>query len=131
VTEARASRFECMHGLRTRSKTEVEVVRILRNFQSMLFGEMPPPSLGEDMKAHIGGFHLFKPEVMRARLPFKWQWSKMETYDESSNSEVHIKFYMTQTNLFFEDLWIHYHLFPTTFKRPCLGVVLLVACQLY
>jgi len=56
----------------------------------MPFGEMQPPPLRDDMKAHISGFHPFMPEVMQVRLPSKWKWPNVETYNRSSNPKVHI-----------------------------------------
>jgi len=44
----------------------------------------------------------------------------MKTYDGSSNPEVHIKSYMTQANLFSDDLRVHCRLFLTRLKNPTL-----------
>jgi len=51
----------------------------MRNYHSMPFEEVTPPPLREDLREHIGGFHPFTPEVMRAKLPSKWQWPHMDT----------------------------------------------------
>jgi len=63
TTEAQASRSERVRGSWTRSEAQGGVRQDSpRNFQNMPFGEVPPPVLGEDLKAHIGGFHPFTPE---------------------------------------------------------------------
>jgi len=61
-----------------------------RNYHIMSFEEVPPPPLREDLKEHIGGFHPFTSEVMKARLPSKWQWPHMDTYDGTSHPDVHV-----------------------------------------
>jgi len=66
------------------------------------------------------GFHPFITEVMEAQLPNKWKWPKVDSYDGTSDSDVNIKAYMTQVNLFFGDLRMHYKLFPTTLKGTTL-----------
>jgi len=86
----------------------------------MPFEEVPPPPLREDLKEHIGGFHPFTPSVMRAKLPSKWQWPYMDTYDGTLDPDVHVKSYMTQANLFSTDGQVHCRLFPTTLKGPAL-----------
>jgi len=86
----------------------------------MPFEEVPPPPLREDLKEHNGGFCPFTPSAMRAKLPSKWQWPHMDTYDGTSDPEVHIKSYMTQGNLFSTDGRVHCRLFPTTLKGPAL-----------
>jgi len=82
----------------------------------MSFKEVPPPPLRDDLKEHIGDFHPFTPEVMKARLFSKWQWPHMDTYNRTSNPGVHVKSYMTQANLFSTDGRVHCRLFPTTLK---------------
>jgi len=57
---------------------------------------------------------------MRVRFPSKWQWSHMDTYDETSDLKVHVKSYMIQANLFSGDGRVHCRLFPTTLKGPVL-----------
>jgi len=69
----------------------------------MSFGEMQQPSLSDDMKAHISGFHPFTSEVMQVRQSSKWKWPNVETYDETSDLEVHIKSYLTYANLFSDE----------------------------
>jgi len=45
------------------------------------------------------GFHPFTIEVMEAELSDKWKWPKVDSYDETSDSNVHVKAYMTQAYL--------------------------------
>jgi len=41
------------------------------------------------------GFHSFIVEVTKAQLPNKWKWTEMDSYDGTSDSDVHVKAYMT------------------------------------
>lgn len=47
------------------------------------------------MKAHLSGFQPLTTEVMQVHLPSKWKWLNIETYNKTSDPEVHIKSYMT------------------------------------
>jgi len=57
---------------------------------------------------------------MEVQFPDKWKWPKVDSYDVTSNSNAHVKTYMTQANLFFGDLRVHCRLFPITLKKPVL-----------
>lgn len=52
----------------------------------------------------------------------------MDTYDGTSDPDVHVKSYMTQANLFLADGWVHCRLFPTTLKGLALDWYYSSAC---
>jgi len=58
------------------------------------------PPLSEMMKVNLEGFHPFTFEVMRAQLPRKWKGPRLKKYNGTSDTEAHIKAYVTQANLF-------------------------------
>jgi len=87
-----------------------------RHYHSTPFDEIPPPPLWDELREHISGFHPFIGEVMMARLPSKWQWPHMDTYDDTTDPSTYVKSYMTQANLFSVDGRVHCRLFPTMLR---------------
>jgi len=99
-----------------------EAIRVLREVnQEFLFQHTLTPRLNPELEVYMEGFHPFMTEVMRAQLPEKWKWPKVDPYDRTSNPDAHVnKAYMTQANIFSGDLRVHCRLFPTTLKGTTL-----------
>ena len=116
-SESQPSRFERGRNSRTNLGDRGRGPRDPpRYYHHMPFGEIPPPLLRNDMKAHISRFLPLTPEVMQVRLLSKWKQLNVKTYDGSYDPKVHIKSYLTQVNLFSDYLRVHCRLFPTTLE---------------
>jgi len=117
----RSQATEHARSLRT-GRTRETSRRHSQHHHSTPFDEIPPPPLGDELREHISGFHPFTAEVMMARLPSRWQWPHMDTYDETMDPSTHVKSYMTQANLFSVDGRVHCRLFPTILRGPALDL---------
>jgi len=50
---------------------------------------MPQP-LRPELEEQLDGYHSFTPDVMQARLPSKWKWSNVKTYDGTTDPNTHL-----------------------------------------
>jgi len=87
--------------------------------QELPFHQTPTPRLNVELEAYMEGFHPSTIKVMKAQLPKKWKWPKVDSYDGTSDPDAHVKAYMIRVNLFSGDLR-HCRLFPTTLKGTTL-----------
>lgn len=83
----------------------------------MSFKVVLTPQLKAEMRVDLAGFHPFMFEATKVWLLDKWKWLCVEKYDDSLDPEAHIEAYLTQANLFREDLGLNCWLFSTTLKE--------------
>ena len=88
--------------------------------QEFPFHQTPTAHLNAELEEYMKGFHPFTVEVIKAQLPEKWKWPKVDSYDGTSDSDAQVKAYMTQANLFSRDLRVHWRLIPTILKGTTL-----------
>jgi len=48
-----------------------------------------------EMEEHLDGFHTFTPKILQARLPSKWKWLNVKSYNGTTDPKAHLKSYLT------------------------------------